>query len=233
MDTLRKNDEVGLSSWDYTKSHSNYHFDPAQKDRREDAIITLGQFDPAAWRDDLKGIISGSKPATWANRGYKGEGVEVPPRDLEAEERDILRVGGDPKQIITHLNWHIPNSLRQISNAFALEDVMNRIHVQMPGELWHRHIDKLQKWAPDDPDRVLRVMIQLTDWRPGQFWEFGTYHWTHWRAGDAVTFDWANMPHCTANAGHDPRVTFQITGVKTVKTEEFLEKLAKSDMVVV
>jgi hypothetical protein len=102
---------------------------------------------------------------------------------------------------------------------------MNRIHVQRPGEVWNLHIDKLQKWCPEDPGRIMRVMIQLTDWQPGQFWAYGNYHYKQWRAGDVTTFDWANVPHSTANAGHYPRVTFQITGVRTDTTDKFLEEL--------
>jgi len=215
------------SSWDQTRVRSNYHFDPRIKDRKQEVIQELGHLNPAAWANDLPSIIENSRPAQWANRGYKGEGVEVPPADLAAEEYDISRVGADPKQIITHLNWQIPDSLQYISDMFCMKDVMNRIHVQRPGELWHLHIDKLQKWSPEDPSRVLRVFVQLTDWQPGQFWEYGNYHWRRWRAGSVTTFDWANMPHSTANAGHHPRVTFQITGVMTQKTKKFLKELAK------
>jgi len=224
MDTLRQEHETRLSSWDRTRAQSHYHFDPQQTDLHSDVIVDLGHIEPT-WMADLDEIISTARPATWANRGYKGEGVEVPPEDLAAEEYDIQRVGADPKAVITHLNWRIPESLQAVSEAFCLEDVMNRIHVQLPGEVWHRHIDKLQKWSPEDPSRVLRVFIQLTDWQPGQFWEYGNYHWNQWRAGDVSTFDWANMPHCTANAGHHPRVTFQITGVITKQTKKYLASL--------
>ena len=103
---------------------------------------------------------------------------------------------------------------------------MNRIHVQLTGELWNLHIDKLYKWAPENPDSVMRIMIQLTDWKPGQFWEYGNYHYNQWKAGDVTTFDWQNMPHSTANAGYHPRVTFQLTGIKTAKTQEMLDWLA-------
>jgi hypothetical protein len=102
---------------------------------------------------------------------------------------------------------------------------MYRIHVQQPGEVWNLHIDKLQKWCPEDPSQVLRVFVQLTDWQPGQFWEYGNYHWNQWRAGDVTTFDWPNMPHSTANAGYHPRATLQLTGVITPKTREFLHTL--------
>jgi hypothetical protein len=151
--------------------------------------------------------------------------VHIPSEDLAAEEYDISRVGADPKMIITHMNWQIPESLQAITRAFGLDNVMERIHVQHPGEVWNLHIDKLQKWSPEDPSRVGRYFIQLTDWQPGQFWEYGNYHWNQWRAGDVSTFDWANIPHATANAGHHPRVTFQLTGVITEQTQEFLSGL--------
>ena len=73
----------------------------------------------------------------------------------------------------------------------------------------------------------MRIFIQLTDWQPGQFWEYGNYHWTQWRAGSVTTFDWQNLPHSTANAGFEPRVTLQITGVKTGRTMDYLASLPR------
>ena len=212
------------SSWDYTKNKSTYHFDSRKIDQGTDVLQHLGKL-PVTWARDIDAIVENSQPATWATRGYKGEHVPPPTEDLLAEEYDISRVGADPKMTITHLNWVIPESLREISRLFALDDCMERIHVQRPGEVWNLHIDKLQKWAPERPDTVSRYFVQLTDWQPGQFWEYGNYHWNQWRAGDVSTFDWANIPHSTANAGHHPRVTFQLTGIRTARTEEFLEYL--------
>lgn len=212
------------SSWEYTRAKSNYHFDTAKRDRKRDVITTLGHVE-ATWINDLPAVIEQSKPATWATRGYKGEGIPPPREDLAAEEYDLVQAGVDPDTTITHLNWVMPESLKQLSKQFALEDCMERIHVQRPGEVWNLHIDKLDKWSPDDPSKVMRIIIQLTDWQPGQFWEFGNYHWRRWRAGDIVTFDWANMPHSTANAGHNPRATLQLTGVVTKQTKKFLAKL--------
>lgn len=216
------------SSWDSTKATSAYHFDTQKQDPRWDTVIGLGRF-VGDWSAEVEKIIAQSKPATWETRGYKGEGYQVPKPDLAAEEYDLERVGVDPKVVITHLHWELAPVFQHMSDLFAMEDVMNRIHVQKPGELWHLHIDKLQKWCPEDPSRVLRVFVQLTDWQPGQFWEYGTYHWNQWRAGDITTFDWPNVPHSTANAGHHPRVTLQITGVKTEATETFLKQLRNSN----
>ena len=215
------------SSWDETKVNSQYHFDTTRLDPRFDTVIKLGQFTPS-WHDELAEIIGTSQPANWANRGYKGRDEQAPAEDLAAEEYDMSRVGMNPKMTITHLNWDIPPVLQQMSDLFCLTDVMNRIHVQYPGELWNLHLDKLYKWCPEDPSRVLRVMIQLTDWQPGQFWEYGNYHHSGWSAGEVTTFDWQNVPHSTANAGHHPRVTLQITGVKTPATDAFLEELKQT-----
>lgn len=214
------------SSWDITKASSTYHFDSQRVDTVQDVMAYLGHIEPT-WTADLANIIENSRPSTWETRGYRGQGRDIPQADLAAEEYDIERVGADPKMIITNLNWSIPQSLRQISARFALEDCMERIHVQWPGQVWNLHLDKLQKWQPDDPSKVMRFFIQLTDWQPGQFWEYGNYHWNQWRAGNVSTFDWPNIPHCTANAGHHPRVTFQLTGVRTAETLAFLATLSQ------
>lgn len=218
--------ETRKSSWDKLVEKSTYHFDPKRIDRQEDVIITLGHITPD-WADELQQILADAKPANWETRGFKGEGVFVPKPELEDEEYDLERVGIDPKVVITDLAWKLGPKLKAISDSFGLEDCMERIHVQKPGQLWHLHIDKLYKWFPEDPDKVMRVFIQLTDWQPGQFWEYGNHHWNQWRAGSVTTFDWQNLPHSTANAGFHPRVTLQLTGIKTAKTYDFLANLSK------
>lgn len=212
------------SSWDETRKTSAYHFRNDVFDPRWDVPIGLGHIVPT-WSADIPGIIEQSKSATWATRGYKGKGVEIPPADLAAEEYDLYRVGADKDLVVSNIGWELPASLAKIEQLFALADCMARLHVQLPGQVWSRHIDKLQKWCPEDPSRVMRVMIQLTDWQPGQFWEYGNRHYQGWRAGAVTTFDWVNVPHCTANAGHDARVTLQLTGVVTPRTTKFLDRL--------
>lgn len=215
-----------ISNWDSARAASTYHFDPTRQDQMQDVMQHLGQI-PVTWQADIATIVEHSRPATWETRGYKGQGNDIPQRDLAAEEYDLERVGVDPKMVITNLNWSIPQSLQAVTDQFGLDDSMQRIHVQWPGQVWNLHIDKLQKWCPEDPSRVARYFVQLTDWQPGQFWEYGNCHWNQWRAGDVSTFDWANIPHCTANAGYHPRVTLQITGVKTAQTQEFIKQIAR------
>jgi len=214
------------SSWEESKAKSKYHFDNFKNDPEFDKVTTLGHI-TGDWSAEVAEIIKNSKPATWENRGYKGEGVFPPKEDLAAEEYDLEKTGYEKDHTITHLNWNIPKKLKNISDLFGLDDCMERIHVQKPGEVWNLHLDKLQKWAPNEPWRVMRIMIQLTDWEPGHFWSYGNFIHSQWRSGNVTTFDWQNVPHSTANAGHNPRVTFQLTGVATEKTNEFINRLKR------
>jgi hypothetical protein len=211
-----------LSSWDETQKRTRYHFDNKKIDPQYDTVINLGQFVPC-WQSELDTIVKQSQSATWRTRGQAGN--TRPEEELAAEEYDLERAGYGRNYEITNLNWDIPPVLQRIADLFALDDAMVRIHVQMPGQVWNLHLDKLEKWNPADPDSVLRVQIQLTDWSPGQFWSYGNYQHSMWLAGDVTTFDWQNVPHSTANAGLEPRVTLQVTGVKTEQTRNFLRVL--------
>lgn len=213
-----------LSSWEQSKKKSKYHFDNFKNDPQVDKVEKLGVI-VADFKPELAEIIKNAKPATWRTRGKVGK--SRPEEELASEDYDLERFGYGKDYQITHLNWEIPEKLQKISDLFGLDDCMNRIHVQMPGEVWNLHLDKLEKWAPDAPYSVMRIQLALTDWEQGHFWSYGNYNHQQWHAGDVTTFDWQNIPHSTANAGHNPRVTFQITGIITPKTIEFLNRLKR------
>lgn len=212
------------SNWEETKQKSKYHFDNFKLDTQQDKVESLGRI-VADFKPELVDIIKNAKPATWRTRGKVGKAR--PEEELASEDYDLEKFGYGKDYQITHLNWDIPEKLQKISKLFALKDCMDRIHVQMPGEVWNLHLDKLQKWAPDAPYTVMRIQLQLTDWEPGHFWSYGNYLHQFWKAGDVTTFDWQNLPHSTANAGHNPRVTFQMTGVITPDTLEFINRLKR------
>ncbi len=213
-----------ISSWEQSKKKSNYHFDNFKNDLQVDKVTKLGKI-VADYSEDVKHAIESSKPATWRTRGAVGK--TRPEEELAAEDYDLEQFGYGKDYQITHLNWEITPNLKKISDLFGLSDCMERIHVQKPGEVWNLHLDKLEKWAPDSPWTVMRVQVALTDWEQGHFWSYGNYNHQQWRAGDVTTFDWQNLPHSTANAGHNPRVTFQLTGVITEKTNDFLTRLKR------
>ena len=213
-----------ISSWDESKKKSKYHFDNFKNDSQVDKVIKLGRI-TADYTDDVKQAVANAKPATWRTRGKVGK--TRPEEELSREDYDLEKFGYGKDYQITHLNWQITPNLKKITELFALDDCMERIHVQKPGEVWNLHLDKLEKWAPDAPWTVMRVQVALTDWEQGHFWSYGNYKHQQWRAGDVTTFDWQNIPHSTANAGHNPRVTFQLTGIITERTTEFINRLKR------
>lgn len=215
-----------ISSWDKTVANSKYHFDTKKMDVFYDSVTHIGNI-KCDFTETVKKAIENSSSATWATRGYKGKENAIPSQDLLEEEYDLERIGAGKNLIITNLNWELDEKLQKIVDLFALKDCMSRVHVQMPGQVWNLHIDKLQKWCPKNPNKVWRIMIQLTDWQPGHFWGLGNYVYKDWTAGHVTTFRWQDTPHCTANAGHTPRVTFQLTGVETKQTHRFLHKFTR------
>lgn len=209
------------SNWEITRARSQYHFDTTQMDPRWDTVQHLGHITPT-WTTELAAAIETSKPVTWRTRGRDNDPLKRASEEYDQEEYDLEQQGYGRDHIVTNLNYNLDPVFQRIADQFALDQCMARIHVQHPGQTWNLHLDKLEKWMPADPSQVVRYFVQLTDWQPGHFWSYGNYCWSGWFAGDVSTFDWWNVPHATANAGHVPRVTLQITGIKTEKTAQFL-----------
>lgn len=212
------------SSWELTQSRSQYHFDTTQMDPRWDTVQHVGHITPN-WDAALAQAIQQSKPVTWRTRSRDNDPLKRAGEEYDQEEYDLELHGYSRDHIVTNLNYDLAPEFQHIADQFALERCMARVHVQQPGQTWNLHLDKLEKWMPADPSQVVRYFVQLTDWQPGHFWSFGNYMWSGWRAGDIVTFDWWNVPHSTANAGHVPRATLQLTGIKTADTQQYLAKL--------
>ena len=212
-----------LSAWKMTVEKSRYHFDNTKMDPLFDTSVYLGNFVPC-WQAEIDSIIEESRGATWRTRGKdftKGR----PQSELDAEDYDLERAGYGKDYEISNLSYELSPLLERISNLFGLEDNIPRLHVQMPGQVWNLHIDKLEKWCPEDPSKITRIFIALTDWEQGQFWNYGNYMHSGWKAGDVSTFDWINVPHATANASFTPRITLQLTGLVTPATNDFLRIL--------
>lgn len=213
------------SNWELTKQRSQYHFDTNQLIPYWDGVQKLGYIAPN-WKIELAEAIEQAKPVTWRTRGNPNDKKIRSTEEHDLEEYDLESYGMDKNYIVTNMNYNLAPVFQNIADQFCLEDSMARIHVQYPGQVWNLHLDKLEKWMPEDPSKVVRYFIQLTDWQMGHFWNYGNYMWSGWGAGDVSTFDWINVPHSTANAGHVPRATLQITGIKTDKTQEMLNELA-------
>ena len=212
------------SNWDITRARSQYHFDNGQIDPRWDTVQHLGHIRPT-WAEELSAAISAAYPVTWRTRGRDSDPLKRASEEYDQEDYDLEQQGYGRDHIVTDLNYNLDPVFQHMADQFGLDKSQARIHVQRPGQTWNLHLDKLEKWMPADPSQVVRYFVQLTDWQQGHFWSYGNYAWTGWSAGDVSTFDWINVPHATANAGHVPRATLQITGIKTHRTDTFLNTL--------
>jgi hypothetical protein len=208
-------------SWEITKQRSTYHFDNFKLDPAQDQVTFLGNIDPF-WQSELATIKELAKPKTWRTRGQASDRSK---EEYDQEDHDLEQFGYGKDHIVSDLTWDVPRIFNPLQIQFGMYNSKMRLHVQRPGQIWNLHLDKLEKWNPEDPTKVMRVMIALNDWEPGHFFSYGNYVHTGWRAGDVHTFDWQNIPHSTANAGHGPRITLQLTGVVTDQTREFLRQL--------
>ena len=212
------------SNWEATKARSQYHFDTEKWNPKWDRVERLGWIKPV-WEIELAEAIESAYPVTWRTRGKPTDKKVRSSEEHDSEEYDLEAIGMGRDYVVTDINYNVAPVFQHIADQFALTDCMARIHVQRPGQVWNLHLDKLEKWMPADPTQVVRYFVQLTDWQQGHFWNYGNYMWARWRAGDVSTFDWINVPHATANAGHVPRATLQITGIKTSTTDKFLNSL--------
>ena len=101
------------------------------------------------------------------------------------------------------------------------------IHLQLPGNMHPFHMDfpTIPHLTQEEKMKtVRRVWIMLDDWHPGQVIQMGNYLWTKWKRGDVAYFDWQNLPHGTANFGHQPRPIISADGITTPEFENFIRQ---------
>jgi hypothetical protein len=223
---MKSQDEY-TSSWQWCVDHSRYHFNNFKIDQPGEWFQVLGRFE-GNWADEV--ALAQGKPITWATRKFYNNDDDTVSPMLEQEENDLRNTGAPVDLKLTDAVFDISAcpTLTRMSEYFAIEDAKIRMHYQQPGQMFNLHIDKLQERCPDDPERVIRMSIMLTDWEPGQFYLYGTTTYSHWRAGDVHIFDWANVPHATANASRSMRPVLQVTGLKTDRTRQLLEQAGPS-----
>jgi hypothetical protein len=221
------------SSWEYAKTLSNYHFDKFKNEQEGEWYHLLGRF-IGNWDSETTAIVEKSKELDWeditksGNRpGFKG-GVS-PMVEQEKYDREIRGLK-DIEYTNVVLEEYIDQfpKIKKMVDLWGLENVSYRCHVQRPGQFFAPHIDKLWHRNPEDPSRIVRIIVHLSDYEPGQFIMYGNAIHTKWRSGDVHIFDTLNVPHATANLSTVPRPNLTITGLRTEITDLVL-KSANND----
>lgn len=237
------------SRWEHNKRHSNWHFDN-QMDPKDDPPVynILCRF-RGDWSEALKIIFEEAEESTIANyrtRDISRQDWDL----HEAEMMDVLRgTGGNYDDVscgyklnleVLRKNgeWDIDERpqfdvFRRMAKELGIDVHQMRINCQMLGQLLPMHIDQNMRYArphwrkiwvegggDKDPDKLRRILINLLPWDYGHVWHFGSHFYSHYPAGEAISFDCWNVPHGTSNIGFSPRVTLQITGFISDRTRE-------------
>lgn len=219
------------SNWDYIKNtFSNYHFDKWKFDQEGDWFDVLGRFELAPNMEDiLKTMEEESKKVGWhdlttmaVHPGFPGG--QSPLYNLEEHDRRASGIAGEFTQIVPEAAMCEITEIQGLATYWKMKRLRTRIHVQMPGQTFIQHIDKLWHRNPADPTKVMRIMVALKDYEPGQIITYGNAVCTRWRAGDIHTFDTLNVPHASVNLSRAPRPFLIITGVRTEETDEILSR---------
>ena len=222
------------SMWQWTKSRSNYHFNKWQIDNPDNFFKVIDQLENT-WAADLETIKKQSFATTWKTITYTGGQQQ---KGLADDKRSYdLSLGGADIDLVELTNVfdnfdNLPN-LQKVIDYFALDRVQPRCHVQLTGQMFTMHIDPLNRLFTNstvDYDKVneynindiVRITVMLQDWEPGQFIIFGNYNYQQWHAGDFFIHDWMNTPHATANASEHVRITLQLTGLRTKRTNDII-----------
>jgi len=227
---------------------SSYHFDFNKHDPKFDQAIELGSFE-CNWQDEIETLIASAKTRSFGTRNLVGEQVMADldnPTGNKDEYTDMIKSYRPFEQEFfdkTDLDYYnypiidktneIGPKVKAIFEAFQLAPPSTyTVHIQKVGQVFPYHIDFFhrRRWEKAEQDKVIRIVVHLNDWVPGQCMGYGNGIHTHWKAGDFHTFSHADVPHWTSNANYTPRLSLLITGVKTAATEELLQR-AKTETI--
>ena len=208
---------MSISNWEEAKKRSKYHFSTSIIDTTN--IQSLGRF-RGDWKKDLEFALGCVEKINWGNRRAA---ADRPNDDIESEEYDLIKAGANPKMTIYRglTDFSKCPTIQKMIDYFEFKTVKGKLHVQFTGEMLNMHVDKLYD-IDEDPNNVLRIMIMLDDYEPGQFMMYGNELFDRWQSGDIHYFDWKNIPHATANASNKPRPMLVLTGVMSDRTKELI-----------
>jgi hypothetical protein len=215
------------SNWEYCKTLSNYHFDKWRVETEGEWFHYLGRY-IGDWSKELECIKSESKNLAWSqlsstakHPGFKSGSSST----IDQENNDKISHGLENTEytnmVLNDFLIEFP-VFRKMLDYWHLEKPALRAHVQYPGQSFIRHIDKLWHRNPKDPTKIVRFVIHLEDWEPGQMMMYGNAFHGQWKAGDIHIFDTLNVPHCSSNLSDKPRTIIIITGHRTERTDNLL-----------
>lgn len=222
------------SRWDYMATKTGGPT-KAILGQPEDPFQIVGWFE-GDWIKELELLLQKydiSKGFNFLTKlGQSGDLRVIKPYTYEMDKYDMEEIMGisTDSEFVSKLTYkHLfesmdicPNIWKMI-NWFGFKgNVIPKIHIQLPGQIFPFHYDEFTTVRNNaettdhdldvSPDKFARIEVQLFDWDFGHVWGLGNTYWKDWKAGEIMWHNWYDMPHGTANCGITPRVCLQITG---------------------
>lgn len=240
------------SRWEHNKKHSTWHFNKNIDPKDDPlAYNTMCRF-RGDWSEALKIIYEEADESTIANYRQRDKSRQDSDLHEGEMMDVLRGTGGNYNDVSCGYQLNIHNLrpdgtwkiddrpefdiFRRIVKELGFEQLHQmRINCQMLGQVLPMHIDQSMRYnrpywrkiwleggGDKDPDKLRRILVNLTPWEYGHVWHFGSHFYSHYPAGEAITFNCWNAPHGTGNLGFSPRVTLQITGFISDKTKELI-----------
>lgn len=128
---------------------------------------------------------------------------------------------------------------KYFANRFGLRtEMMNmRVHLQQPGQYILFHLDrpkhKFYNLSTDPKADPLyqKYLIFFDDWQAGHCLQMGN-NFIKWKRGDVFTWNQRDVPHGSANFGHEPRWVLRVSGLKATAPNPYMDLFYSSVVVV-
>jgi len=236
-----------VSRWLQAKSFSNYDETRFGPDDIDSVIDRLGIFEGIDFSKDMQFAEDNNfGPTTLIDRTgtpeYKNKESAHYPMTMV---NDAEKIGLDLDDLPMFDSAKMGEGCSLISNFIGLDyDAAqagaqrdygyDSFHIQRPGHFLMYHHDLYYAVIRDadielawKPEKLRRFVIFMEDWQPGHVWIVGNTHYSHWKAGECITWNWQDMPHGTANLSSKSRYSVHLTGYMTEKSWNFYNKSNK------
>lgn len=163
-------------------------------------------------------VMLGKVPVTWdidyvRQLAYTDISYREKVEDVVVNPIDLDRYGANGWIVDIARDFDLDHFADLLKELSWIKDPLLQVNRVRHGMTLPYHTDKI-KYHTDrglDIKDVVRVIVFLEEWKPGQHFEADFQNVGTWSAGDWVAFS-PTTPHLSVNSGHHDRYALQITG---------------------
>ena len=205
-----------------------WHFDKWKTDEEGDYVKIVGQF-VGDWTKDIDTARDiGLTVKEYNKQSYESAANKPSENHATEDSENPYGTPGAPIFSKMHIDQNVGKMpvFEEIIDFLKFDktkQLVQKFNDQNPNQQLMWHVDNLpgnprKERIIGNPDfmyqdsDVVRFLIMLEDWEPGQILQFGTIVYTQWKAGTAIAWEWSTLPHLTWNGSWSRRPVLQITG---------------------